>query len=85
MNQQIYLEIGDLESLMSFMAEAKRRTGLMKDVSLEKMRQTLSGKDFPMRIPVNLDGVLDLAGNPILKKMFCKNIDQYLTAAIGAG
>lgn len=86
---RIYLEIGNKTELISFLREAKERTGLLKDISLKKVNDTLKESDFPIRIPVNLDGVLDLCGNPILKKMFGKKVEdttrKYLKKVMEAG
>ena len=85
---QIYIEIGNLNSLMSLLTEAKKK-GMMKDISLEKVRIAFTNKPFPMRVPVKLDGIIELAGNPMLKKMFGKKIENglltYLEKALGVG
>ena len=85
--KQVYLIIGDLDSLLEFLEEAKKKTGLLKDISINDVKCHLSEKDFPMRIPVNLDGVLKLCGNPVLKKMFGTKVEnttrKYLKAAMG--
>ena len=85
---QIYIEIENLDSLTSLLTEAKRK-GLMKDVSIDKVDRAFQNKDFPMRVPVKMDGILELAGNPMLRKMFGKKIENgvltYLEKALGAG
>ena len=85
---QIYLEIENLDGLMLLLSEAKKK-GLMKDVSLDKVKAAFANKAFPMRVPVRLDSILELAGNPMLKKMFGKKIENatlgYLEKALGAG
>lgn len=85
---QIYIEIGNLESLTNLLAEAKKK-GLMKDISIDKVERAFRNKDFPMRVPVRMDGVIELAGNPVLKKMFGRRIENgvlnYLEKALGAG
>lgn len=75
MEHKIYLEIRDPESLISFLTEAKKK-GLFKDISLGLAAQSLKRKDFPMRIPIGLDGILDIAGNPIVRKVFGKKIED---------
>lgn len=89
MNGQVYLEIRDPTSLISFLAEAKKKTGMLKDVSLDDVRDRLADTDFPICIPVNLDGILNLCGNPILKRMFGKKVEdttkKYLKTVLGAG
>ena len=72
---QIYLEIGDLQSLIDFLEEAKG-IGLLKDISTSKVETLMRGKEFPVRIPIEIDKVLTLATNPIVKKMFGKKIEE---------
>lgn len=79
---QIYLEIGNSEELMEFLREAKRKTGLLKDISLDKVECILEEKEFPIRVPVNLDSILDLAENPIVKKVFGKKIEETTKKAL---
>ena len=82
---QIYLEINDLDSAISFIKEAKEKTGLLKDISPEKVETLLSGKEFPIRIPIKLEAVLKLAANPLVKKMAGRKIEEttkrYILAA----
>ena len=79
---QIYLEIGDAESMTAFLEEAKMKTGLLKDISLDKVEYVLSTKEFPIRVPVNLDAVIELAMNPVVKKMFGKKIEETTKKAL---
>lgn len=79
---QIYLEIGDAESMTAFLEEAKMKTGLLKDISLDKVEYVLSTKEFPIRVPVNLDAVIELAMNPMVKKMFGKKIEETTKKAL---
>lgn len=85
---QFYIEVGSLESLTNLIAEAKKK-GLMKDISIEKVERAFRNKAFPMKVPVQMDEVLELAGNPVLKKMFGKKLENgmltYLEKALGAG
>ena len=79
---QIYLEIGDAESMTAFLEEAKKKTGLLKDISLDKVEYVLSTKEFPIRVPVNLDAVIELAMNPVVKKIFGKKIEETTKKAL---
>ena len=79
---QIYLEIGDAESMTAFLEEAKMKTGLLKDISLDKVGYVLSTKEFPIRVPVNLDAVIELAMNPVVKKIFGKKIEETTKKAL---
>lgn len=72
---QIYLEIGSLESLVGFIESAKG-AGLLKDISPKKVEDLLSEKEFPVRVPVDLDKVLDVAANPVVRKIFGKKIEE---------
>ena len=72
---QIYLEIGSLESLTGFIQEAKD-AGLLKDISLKKVEDLMSTKAFPVRVPVELDQVVNLMANPMVRKIFGKKIEE---------
>lgn len=86
---KVFLEIGSKTELLMFMKEAKEKTGLLKDISLKDLNCSLHEENFPIRIPVNLDSVLDLCGNPMLKKLFGKKVEEttrkYLKAAMATG
>lgn len=71
---QVNLEIGSLETLIAFIEDAKK-VGLLKDISTEKVRVSFSKKAFPIRIPVDLNAILAIAGKPILKP-FGKQIEK---------
>ena len=71
----IFLEIESAEGLTAFLAEAKK-TGLLKDVALKDIEAAIRTKQFPLRIPVNLDAVLNLCRNPVLRKIFGGKIDS---------
>lgn len=79
---QIYLEIGSSRELMAFLQETKKKTGLLKDISLDKVECVLEEKEFPLRVPVDLDSVIDLAANPIVKKVFGKKIEETTKKAL---
>lgn len=85
---QFYIEIEDLDSLLRLLTEAKKK-GLMKDVSIDKVERAFQNKVFPMRVPVRMEGILELVGNAMLRKMFGKKIENgvltYLEKALGAG
>jgi len=84
---QIFIEIESLDSLTTFLTEANKK-GLLKDISPEKVRMAFRNKTFPIKVPVDLNSVLDLAGGPVAK-MFGKKIEnatlKYLETAIRAG
>jgi len=75
MNYGIYVEIDNPESLISFLTEAKKK-GLFKNISLNAAVHSIKQKDFPMRFPIRVDGVLDIAANPIIRKVFGKKIED---------
>ena len=72
---QVYLTIENLETLMAFLQDAKGK-GLLKDVSLAQVRHNFSKVQFPLRVPVDLNAVLDVAGNAIVRKTFGKTIER---------
>ena len=71
----ICLEIASKADLVEFVEEAKK-VGLLKEVDI---RSASEGR-FPIRIPVNLDSILKLAGNPLIRKAFGKKIDTAVTS-----
>ena len=85
---RVYLEITDGQEVMTFLTEAKKK-GLLKDISAEKVEMALRQKAFPIKVPISLDGIIGLAGNPVVKKMFGRKIDdaaiKYLKAALETG
>lgn len=81
---QVYLEFGDLESLMEVIKEAKEKADVLNDISTEKLRTVLSGKKFPIRVPFNLDSITDLTVNPMIKKIFGKKMDEAARKALVA-
>lgn len=72
---QIFLEIGDIESTMEFIRDAKE-SGFLKDISSDKVESLLKDKEFPIRIQIELDDVFKLASNPIVRKLFGKKIED---------
>ena len=71
----IYLQIEDLESLKSFVRDAKGK-GFFKDTSVIKMEESLKDRSFPIQVPIDVDAVLKLAGNPVVKKVFGSKIEE---------
>lgn len=72
---QIFLEIGDIESTMEFMKDAKE-AGFLKDISSDKVESLLRNKEFPIRIQIELNDVFKLASNPMIRKLFGKKIED---------
>ena len=71
---QVCLEIENLETLMAFIEDAKK-AGFLKDIRTEQIKELFSKKVFPVRVPVDLNALLAVAGNPIVKKAFGKKIE----------
>ncbi len=73
---QIYLEIGDVDSFMEFIKDAKE-SGFLKDISSDKVKSLLEKKEFPIRVKIELNQVFELlAANPMVKKLFGKKIED---------
>lgn len=81
---QIYLEFGDVDSLVELIKEAKEKADVLNDISIEKLRMVLSGKKFPIRIPIELNSITDLTVNPMIKKIFGKKMDEAARKALVA-
>lgn len=75
----IFLEITDKASLVPFVSDAKK-AGMLRNIDISK----ISDDRFPIRIPVNLDSVIKLAGNPIVRKTFGKRIEMTVTSYLEA-
>ena len=71
---QVYLEIGNIEDLITFIESAKE-VGLLKDISCDKVRNILKEKNFPVRLPIDVTQVLGVASNPVVRKIFGKQIE----------
>lgn len=71
---QVNLEIGSLETLVAFIENAKK-VGLLKDISTNQVKVSFSKVTFPIRIPVDLNALIAIAGKPILKP-FGKQIEK---------
>lgn len=71
---QANLEIGSLETLVAFIENAKK-VGLLKDISTDQVKVSFSRKTFPIRIPVDLNAIIAIAGKPVLKP-FGKQIEK---------
>ena len=74
-NGKVSLEIDSLETLIAFIQDAKG-IGLLKDVSLAQVRHKFGNLQFPVRVPVNLDAVLNVASNKVVKAAFSKSIEK---------
>lgn len=72
---QVYLEIESLETLVAFIADAKK-AGLLKDISTDQVRTSFSKKTFPIRIPVDLSAIIKVAGNKVVKTAYGKTIQE---------
>lgn len=71
----MYLTINSLEDLVNFIVELKR-IGLLKEIKSDDILNSFGTKRFPIQIPMNVKGILNLFGNPIVKGVFGKQIDS---------
>ena len=72
---KIFLQVDDEQTAIDLIREVKGKTGLLKDVNLYSLKQALDRKQFPIQIPVDLDGLLKVAGNPLVKRIFGPKIE----------
>lgn len=72
---QVNLEIESLDTLIAFIEDAKK-VGLLKDISTEQVKRSFGGKAFPIRIPVDIDAVLKVAGNKVVKTVYGNEIQK---------
>ena len=83
----MHLTIDSLGDLVNLVVELKK-AGFLKDVGSKDILDNFGKKSFPIQIPVNLEGTINLFGNPAVK-VFGKKIDSKVhdiwTKAIEAG
>lgn len=80
MGAKIYISIDDPITLADILQEG-RKNGLLKDIPSE----TISGllrKDYPIRVPVELDRIMEMVGNPVVRKVFGSKFDKTLSACL---
>lgn len=75
MGAKIYITIEDQKSLDDILQEGKRK-GLLKGLAIDRVQDTMKRKEFPIQIPVELGNIMDLMGNPIVKKMVGSKFDK---------
>lgn len=73
------LEFTEKRDLIAFLFEVKK-AGMLKDLKIED----LSDVEFPVRIPIKMDGILKIAENPIIRKAFGKKIESVMLSCIEA-
>ena len=84
----MHLTINSLGDLVNLVVELKK-AGFLKDVGSKDILDKFGEKSFPIQIPINLEGAINLFGNPVVKQVFGKKIDSKVhdiwTKAIEAG
>lgn len=74
----IMVRMKDRTEWMSMIWEL-RKAGLLEGIGVDDI--SIPEERFPIEVPLNLDGLLELAGKPIVKP-FRKKIDETLTKNI---
>ena len=72
---QVSLEIDSLATLIAFLEDAKK-AGLLKDVSTAQVEHAFKNKVFPIRVPIDLNAVLAIAGNKVVRTTFGGKIQK---------
>ena len=62
----MYLTINSLGDLVEMVVELKK-AGFLKDVHSKELMDAFGEKSFPIQVPVDLEGLLGILGNPIVK------------------
>ena len=81
MTNRIYIEIETREDLWSILKDARGK-GLLKDVQIDNFERSMERKEFPIRVPVELDNLWSLLGNPIIRKMFGSKVDKAVSTCL---
>lgn len=81
MSVKVFIKIEDLETMENLLEEGAKR-GLFKNLNVDAIRDLVKERKFPIQIPVELNDILDLAGNPIIKKIFGSKIESAVSECL---
>lgn len=77
MGKKIYITIDDRSSLMDILKDGLDRGLFAKNMdSFSKAVDMLDEMTFPIRIPIEIDNLLELSGNPIVKKLIGSKLKE---------
>jgi len=77
----VYLTIEDKNSLVLFLKGAAR-SGYLHKLDLREVNNWINDVQFPVCIPIDVNGIVDVGRNPIVKSIFGKVLDKGLTEYI---
>ena len=78
-----YLTIEDAETLTVFIKGCVKN-GYLRRLDLRDVISWMNRVTYPIRIPVNLDSVIGVGQNAVVKGIFGKNIDSTVTKYVKA-
>lgn len=81
MTEGIYLEIENKRALATFVKGAVRN-GYLRRFDLRDVADWINETAYPIRVPVNLESVIGVGANPVVKGIFGGNIDKVLSNCI---
>ena len=67
---------------MAEMLQEAMNKKLMKGLTNEEFDKLFKQKTYPVRIPVELSSLIDLAGNPIVKKLIGSKTEKAADAVL---
>lgn len=86
MNDGVYLTVENSEAMFRFVKGCVRN-GYMRRFDLRKVADWIKNAEYPIKIPVNLDSVIGIGANAVVKGIFGGNIERtiskYINAAMG--
>ena len=77
MSQQCYIVIEDEITALEIIRDAKGKAGLLKDVSVYNLKKVLDSKEFPIKIPIDLEAVIKIISNPVVKRLAGGKIEEH--------
>lgn len=77
-NNGVYLTIETPECLTKMVKRAVN-AGYLRKVDLRDVIDLIKTSEYPMQVPIDLDFVLRLGENAVVKHVFGRNIDQAMT------
>ena len=74
----VYLTIEDAETLTAFIKGAVKN-GYLRRLDLRDVISWMNRTAYPIRIPVDVDSVIGVGQNAVVKGIFGRNIDSTIT------
>lgn len=75
MGAKICITIEDQATLMDILQEGRQK-GLFKNLSIDTIDRLTKQITFPIQIPVEPEAIINLVGNPVVRKVCGSKVDH---------